>query len=551
MSMKRTLAIVAAAAMMMAQPLTTLAATPGDNLTPQFEIHDSSETVPAVNVANQNTGTTTNTAGTATTTQVTAVTPAPAGNGEFGPAQGPMAPATGTQTGTTNGVPVMNGSKILPKINPEVETIRPYMTVDGTGDMQADPVLNLIPLGTYFLKDANGNRIDWATTVKNESFAYAANGFTSFYLEHAGIGRWYYRTYTANAGWGPWAASKENTPNQGIVSAMQLRVKGYSHKFGTLYYRAVLNDGTVTDWAREGQAVGVIGDPNRYICGIKLALWRNDVPFPYETAKPLDNTSSEGVLITSEGARYLTGDDRAYTGWGFDGDSNQYYFVDGVAVTGWHAIDGYNIYFDENGVALKDLSGVIGAQSSYAIRINKATRTAYVMTKDASGNFTIPYKTLMVTVGTDTPLGSFKIYAKYRWHFMHKDCYCQFLSRFNGPYLLHSLLYTSPDHNTMDAINYNYMDDAVSGGCIRLKAVDAAWIYNNCGSGTPVIVYNDMWDKGPIEKDAIEQAIPRDQTYDPTDPVVTAQQDAAARAAEQKAVQEAESAAAAGQGEPQ
>ena len=44
MSMKRTLAIVAAAAMMMAQPLTTLAATPGDNLTPQFEIHDAGTT---------------------------------------------------------------------------------------------------------------------------------------------------------------------------------------------------------------------------------------------------------------------------------------------------------------------------------------------------------------------------------------------------------------------------------------------------------------------------------------------------------------------------
>ena len=550
MSMKRTLAIVAAAAMMMAQPLTTLAATPGDNLTPQFEIHDAGTTA-TVDFSNQTSGTTT--APAATQAPVNTVVPAGTTAPDTvlpGAAQTTTGAAATVATATT-GMTASTGNKILPKINPVVETIRPYMTVDSTGDMQADPVLNLIPLGTYFIKDQNGNRIDWATTVQNESFAYAPNGFTSFSLEHAGIARWYYRTYNATAGWGPWATSKENTPNQGIVSAMQLRVKGNSHKYGTLYYRAVLNDGTVTDWAREGQAVGVIGDPTRYICAIKLAYWRKDVPFPYETTKPLDNANNEGVIITSEGARYITGDGRAYTGWGFDEDSNQYYFVDGVAVTGWHAVDGYNIYFDEKGVALKDLSGVMGAQSSYAIRINKATRTAYVMTKDASGNFTIPYKTLMVTVGTDTPLGSFKIYAKYRWHFMHKGCYCQFLSRFNGPYLLHSLLYSSPDHNTLDAINYNYMDDAVSGGCIRLKAVDCAWIYNNCGSGTPVIIYNDMWDKGPIEKDAIEQPIPRDQTYDPTDPVVTAQQDAAARAAEEQAVKEAESAAAAGQGEPQ
>ena len=561
MSMKRTLAIVAAAAMMVAQPLSTLAATPGDSLTPQFEINDSTGvSVSVVNPTNtQTTGTTAapteTTAGTAQTTDTTgsttvAGTVLPGTTTTTGAAAQTGVPAqTSTAAGTT--MNTSTGNKVLPKINPEIETIRPYMTVDGSGDMQADPVLNLIPLATYFLKDAAGNRIDWATTVKNESFAYAADGFTSLTLEHANVGRWYYRTYSAASGWGPWATSKETTPNQGVVSAMQLRVKGYSHKFGTLYYRAVLNDGTVTDWAREGQAVGVIGDSNRYICAIKLAFWRNGVDFPYETAKPLDNSSNEGVVITSEGARYVTGDGRAYTGWGFDGDSNQYYFENGVAVTGWHAIDGYNIYFDEKGVALKDLSGVMGAQSSYAIRINKATRTAYIMAKDSNGKFTIPYKTLMVTTGTDTPLGSFKIYAKYRWHFMHEGCYCQFLSRFNGPYLLHSLLYSSPNHNTLDAINYNYMDDAISGGCIRLKAVDCAWIYNNCPSGTTVTIYNDPWDKGPIEKDAIDQAIPRDQTYDPTDPVVTAQQDAAAKAAEEKAVKEAEAAAAAGQGEPQ
>lgn len=58
MSMKRTLAIVAAAAMMMAQPLTTLAATPGDNLTPQFEIHDAG-TTGTVDFSNQTSGTTT------------------------------------------------------------------------------------------------------------------------------------------------------------------------------------------------------------------------------------------------------------------------------------------------------------------------------------------------------------------------------------------------------------------------------------------------------------------------------------------------------------
>ncbi len=153
-------------------------------------------------------------------------------------------------------------------------------------------------------------------------------------------------------------------------------------------------------------------------------------------------------------------------------------------------------------------------------------------------------------VGPDTPLGSFKIYEQYRWHFMHTDCYCQFLSRFYQGFLLHSLLYTKADAHTFDAINYNFMDQAISGGCIRLKAGDAAWIYNNCKNGTSVMVYSDTWDKGPIEKDAINQAIPRSQDYDPTDPVVGGQQSSEDAAAVQAAQSEAAQDAAEGAIEP-
>jgi len=568
-SMKRTVAILAAAATMMAQPMSVLAATPGDNLTPLFEITEdntgsSAITTNAITAADP--ALTSGTIVAETQAQATVIQDSSTESITPGVVTGPTGDGTITTTdpGTTaettaavtdNTLPaatttqstgavaasgVSSSSKTLPVVDPtDVEGIRyNYMTTPNEGNMDADPVLNLVPLGSYFIYDGAGKRIDWGTTSKNDSFAYSSIGFTSFMLEHANVGRWYYRTFSKDTGWGPWATSKEATPNQGIVSALQVRVKGYTHNLGDLYYRAVLNDGTVTDWAKEGQAVGSIGD-DRYIVGIKLALWKKGVQFYDATEKPMANASNEGVFHTSSGTVYVTADGRSYTGWGFDGESNQYYFNNGTAVTGWNVINGYNIYFDENGVALRDLSGIMGNPGAYAIRINKATRTMYVLAQDSSGNFTIPYKTLMVTVGDDTPIGSFSIYEKYRWHFMHTDCYCQFLSRFKGHYLLHSLLYSRPDYNTMDAIYYNYMDDSMSGGCIRLRAVDCAWIYNNCPNGTTVTVYNDKWDKGPIEKDAIQQAIPRNQTFDPTDPVVTAAQDAAAKAAAEAAAAEA------------
>ena len=56
-------------------------------------------------------------------------------------------------------------------------------------------------------------------------------------------------------------------------------------------------------------------------------------------------------------------------------------------------------------------------------------------------------------------------------------------------------------------------------------------------------IYSDQWDKGPIEKDAIEVTIPRDQTWDPTDPS-SAEAAAAMQAAAQKEAEQAAAVAA-------
>ncbi len=513
-SMKKLIAAAAAAAMVCTSPLTALAAGPGDAV---------SSTGTAIFAA----GSTPDGSSTAENT-----------------ADGTAAATTANTSGSTDA----GESNKLSTLTED--TIRPYMTISRDGDMPADPVLNLVPLATYFAYDSAGNRIDYGYTSEPDSFLYAENGFKTMMIEHQNVGLWYYRTYTQGSGWGDWAVTAKTTQDKGNVQAVMLRVKGYSHKFGELYYRAVLNDGTVTDWAKAGQACGSIGS-DKYIVGLKIAFWRNGVDFPYATAHPLDNGATEGVYNDGSGVKYATADGSAYTGWGFDADSNQYYFENGTAVTGWKTINGYNIYFDENGVALKDLEPVMGLQSSYAIKINKATRTAYVMAKDSSGNYTIPFKTFICTVGPDTPLGSFKIYQQYRWHFMHTDCYCQFLSRFYQGFLLHSLIYTKADPNTFVAANYNYMDQTNSAGCVRLRAGDAAWVYNNCKNGTSVTIFSDSWENGPaVEKDAINQAIPNDQNYDPTDPVVGGQQSSDDAAAVQAAQSEAAQDAAAGAIEP-
>lgn len=104
---------------------------------------------------------------------------------------------------------------------------------------------------------------------------------------------------------------------------------------------------------------------------------------------------------------------------------------------------------------------------------------------------------------------------------MHDNIYCQYLARFYNGFLLHSAIYEDKaDAHHFNAGTYNYMGKIQSDGCVRMVAGDAAWIYDNCKIGTQIKIYNDAWVMGPFDRPAIEQAIPMDQDYDPTDPAV-------------------------------
>ena len=97
--------------------------------------------------------------------------------------------------------------------------------------------------------------------------------------------------------------------------------------------------------------------------------------------------------------------------------------------------------------------------------------------------------------GKETPLGTYKFYAKYRWKYMHDDpngrgIYCQFLNRFYNGYLVHSLIYKDKaDSYHFDPDSYNNLGAQSSDGCIRLKASEAQWVYENCPNGTQITMF--------------------------------------------------------------
>ena len=413
-----------------------------------------------------------------------------------------------------------------------------------------DNITGEVMMLKYAMWDLHNNEISGAPS-NQQAFAYSKEGFPRLHIHQSGVGRYYARAFNINSGWSPWINAGQATPNTDAnnkVQAIQIRGKGYQVQLNDIYYKAVLSNGAVTGWAKNGQTVGTIGT-DAYIVALKVVMWDKNKEFPESTSGLLLAPFYEGMYRDASGAlKYSRPDDTPHTGWAYE-DNNTYYFKDGTPLTSWQYIDGFKYYFAEDGTLVRDLEPIMGLTNDYVIRYNKATATMYIMARDGAKGHIIPYKTFMSTAGPDTPLGTYSIYAKYRWKFMHDDIFCQFLSRFYNGFIIHSLIYyDAPSSHAFHADTYNHMDVAESGGCLRLKAGDAAWIFHNAKMGTPVQIYSDGYNKGPVEKDAIDLPIPRNQTFDPTDPVIVQQisKDEAEKAAKAAAAKAAADAVAQG-----
>ena len=427
-----------------------------------------------------------------------------------------------------NGIGCPGVKSLKNNMSANLESVAASAGLGAPTNMSNDPVLGF-PHQVAYTFYTSANVALPAISSAGAEYMFCAEGFPRFYMDHDGVGRYYYRCYTTTDGWGPWCNSKEITPvstDEARVQAIQIRQKGYAAVLGDTYYKAVLNDGTVLDWACNGQTSGTVGT-DKYIVAFAIARRAKNSGAPGSTSSVMAGPGDEGPYNDSKSGsvRYATFDGHAYTGWAWL-NNKQYYFQDGNLVKGWFYADGFKYFAGDDGAIATDYEPLIGLPGNYNIRYNKSTRTLYVMAFDPdSGQYCIPYKTFMSSCGPDTPIGTFKTKVKYDWKFMHPsedgagDIYCQKLTRFPEGFLMHSLLYyhqASPF--TFDAINYNFIDDAASGGCIRLRAGDANWIYCNVPLGTPITIYQNVHQKGPVEKDCIEQVIPRDQNYDPTDP---------------------------------
>lgn len=167
-------------------------------------------------------------------------------------------------------------------------------------------------------------------------------------------------------------------------------------------------------------------------------------------------------------------------------------------------------------------SAVEQEQKDYKIYVNRAANCVTIVTVDGEGTET-PVKAMACSCGRAghlTPTGTFKTTGYYEWCLMVDGTYGRYSVRFNKAILFHSVPYLDKTPDSLEWDQYNLLGESASLGCVRLCVADVKWIYDNCGMGTVVVVYDDAENPGLLGKPEMED-IDKDspcRNWDPTDP---------------------------------
>lgn len=168
-----------------------------------------------------------------------------------------------------------------------------------------------------------------------------------------------------------------------------------------------------------------------------------------------------------------------------------------------------------NGSDLKDNG------CTYAIKVNKKKNVVTIYTKDHKGYYTVPYKAMVCSVGEkgNTPVGTHNLGDRAPWLPLEGDVYGQYATRIVDDILFHSVPYFTQNKDDLEIEEYNKLGQSVSAGCVRLSVIDSKWIYDNCGPGTLVEIFESDYE-GPMGKpvSAVISSGKSVGNWDPTDP---------------------------------
>lgn len=157
--------------------------------------------------------------------------------------------------------------------------------------------------------------------------------------------------------------------------------------------------------------------------------------------------------------------------------------------------------------------------TKYYIKVNYEQNVVTIYEKDADGNYTVPVKAMICSTGSTTPTsGVYTIKYRWEWLGLFGDVYGYYVTQITGNILFHSVPYTAKSPDTLEYWEYDKLGTSASLGCVRLKVVDAKWIYDNVVWGTPVEFYASS-NPGPLGKPTAQKISDNEacRNWDPTD----------------------------------
>ena len=163
----------------------------------------------------------------------------------------------------------------------------------------------------------------------------------------------------------------------------------------------------------------------------------------------------------------------------------------------------------------------VASNKPYYIEVIRNQNIVIIYGKDNNNQYTKVVKVFVASTGRNnkTPLGTYKTTRGGNWGWLVGGVAGQYITRFYGSYLFHSVPYYTNNKGKLEWEEYNKLGTQASAGCVRLTVRDAKWIYDNIANGTTVRIYDGQIPKGITKPTA--QKIPSNSPnrgWDPTDP---------------------------------
>ena len=127
----------------------------------------------------------------------------------------------------------------------------------------------------------------------------------------------------------------------------------------------------------------------------------------------------------------------------------------------------------------------------YKIYVDISDQRVYVLGWDGTG-YNEQTRAMVCSTGRDstpTPTGTYQAYGRRsdEWfYFTEFNCYAKWAYGIVGGILFHSVTYSRDKKLNQSSVNN--LGRKASHGCIRLSVDDAKWIWDNCPTGTTVVI---------------------------------------------------------------